>query len=83
VVHRRPGGRVYMCLAIPAQVERIDGAKGTVALDGNRAEVLLSLVPEAKVGDWVLVHAGFAITKLDPQEARQTYDLLVEMNRRR
>ena len=65
-----------MCLAIPAQIEKVDGEKGTVALDGYRTEALLTLVPEAKVGDWVLIHAGFAITVLDPQEAKETYDLL-------
>ena len=69
-----------MCLAVPAQIETTDGQRGTVALDGNRAEVLMALVPEAKVGDWVLVHAGMAITVLDADEARQTYDLLREMN---
>jgi len=68
-----------MCLAIPVQIESIDEARATVVLDGNRTNALLTLVPEAKVGDWVLVHAGFAITVLDPAEARETYDLLKEM----
>lgn len=65
-----------MCLAIPAQIETIDGKRGTVGLDGNRTTVILSLVPQAKVGDWVLVHAGYAITVLDEKDARETYDLL-------
>ena len=69
-----------MCLAIPAQIESMQGEKGTVVFDGNRAEVLLSLVPQATEGDWVLVHAGFAITVLDPQDAKETYDLLREMS---
>ena len=68
-----------MCLAIPVQIERMDGERGTVALDGNRTEVVLTLVPEAKVGDWVLIHAGYAIALLDPQEARETYDLLRQL----
>lgn len=68
-----------MCLAIPAQIEKIDGQRATAALDGNRTEVILALVPEAKVGDWVLVHAGFAITVLDAEEAKKTYDLLAEI----
>ena len=71
-----------MCLAIPAQVEKIDDGRATVSLDGNRTEVLMALVPEAKQGDWVLIHAGYAITVLDPEEARQTYDLLKEMTER-
>jgi len=68
-----------MCLAVPAQIEKMDNDRGTVALDGNRTEVILSLVPEAAVGDWVLVHAGYAITVLEPEEAKETYDLLKEM----
>jgi len=70
-----------MCLAIPAQIETMRDARATVVLDGNRMEVLLALVPEAKVGDWVLVHAGYAITVLDPADAKITYDLLMEMER--
>ena len=68
-----------MCLAIPAQVESIDGQKGIVALAGSRTQVILALVPDVKVGDWVLVHAGMAITLLDADEARKTYALLSEM----
>lgn len=68
-----------MCLAIPAQIEKIEGTRGVVALEGNRTGVLLTLVPEAKIGDWVLVHAGYAITLLDAREAKETYDLLSEM----
>ena len=68
-----------MCLAIPARIEKATGQDATVALDGSRADISLVLVPEAKVGDWVLVHAGYAITILDPKEARETYDLLKEM----
>lgn len=69
-----------MCLAIPAKIETIEDNKATVALDGNRTDVLLSLVPKAKVGDWVLIHAGFAITTLDADEAKKTYDLLKEIS---
>ena len=68
-----------MCLAVPVQIEKMEGEKGTVALDGNRSEVLLSLVPQAGIGDWVLVHAGYAITVLDPQDAKATYDLFEEI----
>ena len=68
-----------MCLAVPARIERIEGQRGTVAQEGNRTEVILALAPEAKVGDWVLVHAGYAIAVLDPEEARETYELLREL----
>lgn len=68
-----------MCLAIPAKIEQMSGNKATVELEGYRTDVLTSLVPEAKVGDWVLVHAGFAITVLDEADAKETYDLLKQM----
>ena len=68
-----------MCLAIPAKIENIEGPRATVNLDGNRTDVLVTLVPEAKVGQWVLIHAGFAITLLDEKEAKETYDLLRQM----
>jgi hydrogenase expression/formation protein HypC len=61
------------------RIERIAGGRATVALDANRMDVSLALVPDAEAGDWVLVHAGYAITLLDAEEARQTYELLREM----
>lgn len=70
-----------MCLAVPLQIESIDAqtkrAVATVA--GHRVEASLDLVPEAKSGDWILVHAGFAITVLDPDEAKETFDVLREL----
>jgi hydrogenase expression/formation protein HypC len=69
-----------MCLAVPARIEKMQGPDATVVLDGSRADVSLALVPEAQVGDWVLVHAGYAITVLDPEAAKETYDLLKEMD---
>ena len=68
-----------MCLAIPAQIEDKEGQTATVALAGNRIKVSLALVPEAKNGDWVLVHAGYVITILDAEEARKTYELLAQI----
>jgi hydrogenase expression/formation protein HypC len=68
-----------MCLAVPAQIRSIEGATGQLALSGNRIEADLSLVEDPAVGDWVLVHAGFAIEKLDPEEARETLDLFASM----
>ena len=68
-----------MCLAIPAKIESIDAHKATVELAGTRAEVIAALVPEAKVGDWVLVHAGCAITVVDEADALETFAILREM----
>ena len=67
-----------MCLAVPAKIESIDGEKATVSLTGTRLDVVISMTPEAKVGDYVLVHAGYAITLLDEQEARETFEVLRE-----
>ena len=61
-----------MCLAIPARVLEVDGMRAHVELSGNVLEADLSLVEGAEVGDWVLVHAGFAIEKLDPDDAEET-----------
>jgi len=67
-----------MCLAVPARIEAIDGDTATVSLRGTRLEVVIAMTPEAQVGDYVLVHAGYAITLLDEQEARETFEVLRE-----
>ncbi|HPM22407.1 MAG TPA: HypC/HybG/HupF family hydrogenase formation chaperone [Phycisphaerae bacterium] len=65
-----------MCLAVPGQIIACHGDEATVDLQGNQLKVSRVLTPEAVVGDWVLVHAGFAITQLDEAEARETWDYL-------
>ena len=67
-----------MCLAIPLQIEKIEDSRATVVLNGSSVDVSLAVVPEAVVGDWVLVHAGMAITLLDEAEAMETYEILSE-----
>ncbi len=73
-----------MCLAVPGQIETITGDEplsraGKVNFGGIVKEVNLSCVPEAAVGDYVLVHVGFAISKIDEQEAHELLDLLSQM----
>lgn len=69
-----------MCLALPACViARHDGETATVELGGVRKQVSLALVPEAKVGDYVIVHVGHAIGLLDPDEAARTLALFSEL----
>ena len=68
-----------MCLAVPGQLESNEAGMGVVNVRGNRLRAGLLLVPEAKVGDWVLVHAGFAITTLTPDDAAETNALLDQM----
>jgi hydrogenase expression/formation protein HypC len=65
-----------MCLAVPVRVVSVHGTRARVELSGNVREADLSLVDGARIGDWVLVHAGFAIEKLTPEEAEQTLRLL-------
>lgn len=69
-----------MCLGIPMQIETIE-AEGTAVgtLDGSRHEVDISLIEDAATGDYVIVHAGFAIEKLDPQEADERLRLFEEL----
>ena len=72
-----------MCLAIPGKVlskETIGGVDvGSVEFGGIVRQVALGFVPEAGVGDYVLVHVGFAISRLDEAEAKRTYQLLEEL----
>lgn len=69
-----------MCLAIPAKIVSIHGLEAEIDLDGVRRNVSLYLTPEARVGDYVLLHAGFAIKVLDVEEAEETLNLLRQMN---
>ncbi len=69
-----------MCLAIPALIRSIDGYKAVVDIDGVTREVSLQLTPEAKVGDYVLLHTGFAISIIDVAEAEETLELLRQIS---
>jgi hydrogenase expression/formation protein HypC len=67
-----------MCLAIPAKIETIEGNKAEVDIRGLKRSIGLQLMPDAQVGEFVLIHAGFAIQRIDPKEAEDTYRLLEE-----
>jgi hydrogenase expression/formation protein HypC len=73
-----------MCLAVPGQIKTITSEaelsrKGKVSFGGVLKDIDLSFVPEAQVGDWVIVHVGFAISKLDEEEAMETFRYLDEI----
>ena len=72
-----------MCLAVPGKIlatEEIAGNRvGKVQFGGITRQAYLDFVPEANVGDYVIVHVGFAISKVDEQEAEKTYKLLAQM----
>ncbi len=68
-----------MCLAIPVQVtELLDGGMAKVSLDGVQKAISLALVEDVQVGDYVILHVGYALNKLDPEEAQKTLELLAE-----
>jgi len=64
-----------MCLAIPSKVVEIDGQNGTVEIDGIRRNVNFMLLENVNIGDYVIIHAGFAIHTLDYSEAQETLHL--------
>jgi hydrogenase expression/formation protein HypC len=72
-----------MCLGIPGKIvelsEQNDLPMGKVEFGGIIKEVCLAYTPEARVGDYVLVHVGFAISRIDEAEAQETLDLLNEL----
>ena len=69
-----------MCLAIPAKVLSVEGNVATVDLAGTRARARLdALGEEVHAGDWLLIHTGFAIRRLDPQDAQETLQLFEEL----
>ncbi len=72
-----------MCLAVPGKIIQIEEdasivRMATIDFQGTRVEASLAMTPDANMGDWVLVHAGFAIAQLDEQEAIDTFDALRE-----
>lgn len=71
-----------MCLAIPAQVVELrEGDTAVVDLAGVRKEISLSLVDNVVVGDYVIVHVGYALNRLDPEEAAKTLALFAELGK--
>jgi hydrogenase expression/formation protein HypC len=71
-----------MCLGIPAQIVDLVDADGGIAkaeISGVRRNVSVALCPEAQVGDWVLIHVGFALSRIDEEQAQETIALLEQM----
>lgn len=73
-----------MCLAIPGKVVAIDATSqprmGTVSFGGIEKQVCLEWIPDISVGEYVIVHVGFAISKMDEQEALETLNIFQQMN---
>lgn len=68
-----------MCLSIPAKIENIHGDEATVSVNGALYKAGIQMIKDAMEGEYVLLHAGFAIQKIDEKEARETLELYNEM----
>jgi hydrogenase expression/formation protein HypC len=69
-----------MCLGIPAKIIQVDGEFAVVSIDGARLRIGLQLVEDIKEGDYVLVHTGYALEKLNEEEARETLRMIKEID---
>ena len=69
-----------MCLAVPAKIIELAGSEAIADCIGNRIQANISLVPDVKLGDYILIHAGFVITVLDEDEAKKTWKLLEDLD---
>ena len=70
-----------MCLAIPAEVTRIlPDDMAVVTIDGVSKEISVALIENPAIGDYVIIHVGYALTRIDPDEARRTLELLREFS---
>jgi hydrogenase expression/formation protein HypC len=67
-----------VCLAIPSKIVKIENGMGTIDVDGVQRTCSLLLVEDARVGDWVIVHAGFALHKIDEAAAMESLQILKE-----
>jgi hydrogenase expression/formation protein HypC len=72
-----------MCLAVPMEIVELNEDGGIAALEGSRTQVDLSLIENPACGDYVIVHAGFAIEKLDREEADERIRMFVELGQAR
>jgi hydrogenase expression/formation protein HypC len=68
-----------MCIGVPVKIVKIYGNNGIAEYGGVKRKVGLQLIEDINVGDWVILHAGFAITKLDEQQAEETLQLLKQV----
>jgi hydrogenase expression/formation protein HypC len=68
-----------MCLSVPARIVQIENNRAKAEVGGLLREISIDLCPEVAVGEYVLIHAGFAIQRLDEKEAKETLDLLAQL----
>ena len=68
-----------MCLGVVGRIEKIDGEMAIAEIMGVRRQISIILVPEIKIGDYVMIHAGFAINPIDEEAAKETEEILKEV----
>lgn len=68
-----------MCLGVVGRIDEINGETAVAEILGVRREISIVLVPEAKIGDYVMIHAGFAINLMDENDARETEEMIIEV----
>jgi hydrogenase expression/formation protein HypC len=68
-----------MCLGVVGRIDEINGETAVAEILGVRREISIVLVPEAKIGDYVMIHAGFAINLMDEKDARETEEMIIEV----
>ena len=68
-----------MCLSVPARIVQVESNRAKAEVGGLLREISIDLCPEVAVGEYVLIHAGFAIQRLDEKEAKETLDLLKQL----
>jgi hydrogenase expression/formation protein HypC len=76
---RRKDGNQDMCLGVVGRIDEINGETATAEILGVRRDISIVLVPEAKIGDYVMIHAGFAINLMDEKDARETEEMIIEV----
>jgi hydrogenase expression/formation protein HypC len=70
----------FMCLSIPGEIKKIDNEMAEVSIGGTLLKVGLQLIDDPKVGDYVLVHSGIALQKIDEEEAKETIRIIESLN---
>jgi len=68
-----------MCLGVVGRIDEISGETAVAEILGVRREISIVLVPEARIGDYVMIHAGFAINLMDEKDARETEEMIIEV----
>ena len=68
-----------MCLGVVGRIDEIDGDMATAEIMGVRRNISIVLVPEVKINDYVMIHAGFAINQMDEKDARETEEMILEV----